>query len=71
MAITQNRYFQNYDELIKKFYKSCEEEMILAGEQRIHASIASGRAVNNPHTDNSFMDVFNRVDDRMCEISGK
>ena len=71
VVILQNRDFQDYEELIKKLYKDCDEEMLLAGEQRIPVSIASGNAVYDPHIDNGFIDVFNRADDAMYQHKRK
>jgi diguanylate cyclase (GGDEF)-like protein len=65
VVILQNRDFKNCDELIRKLYEDCNEEILLAGEQRIPVSIAIGSAVYDPQMDNGFMDVFNRADDAM------
>lgn len=49
VVILQNRDLHDYDELIKKLYKDCDEEMLLAGEHRISVNIACGRAEYDPH----------------------
>jgi diguanylate cyclase (GGDEF)-like protein len=78
VVIVQNRDFQDCDALIQKLYEDCGEEMLLAGEQRIPVSIASGSAVYDPLIDNGFVDVFNRADDamyvqkrKMKEVAGR
>ena len=45
--------------------------MLLAGEQKIPVSIATGSAVYDPHIDNGFIDVFNRADDVMYQYKRK
>ena len=71
VVILQNRDLHDYDELIKKLYKDCDEEMLLAGEHRISVNIACGRAEYDPHMDNCFQDVFNRADDAMYQHKRK
>ena len=71
VVILQNRDFHDFDKLIQKLYEDCDEEILLAGEQRIPVSIASGSAVYDPHIDNSFADVFNRADDVMYKQKRK
>ena len=71
VVILQSRDFQDYDELIQRLYKDCEEEILLAGEQRIPVSIASGNAVYDPNIDKGFIDVFNRADDGMYQHKQK
>ena len=65
VAILQNRDLQDHDELIRKLYEACGQEMLLVGEHRIQVSIASGSAVYDPAVDNGFVDVFDRADDVM------
>ena len=71
LVILQNRDFQDYESLIQKLYECCEETVIVAGEQKIHVSIAGGSAVYDPRMDNGFMDVFNRADYAMYENKRK
>ena len=71
VVILQNRDLHHYDELIQKLCRDCDEEMLMAGEQRIPVSIAYGSAVYDPLIDNSFMDVFNRADDAMYKQKRK
>jgi diguanylate cyclase (GGDEF)-like protein len=71
LVILQNRDLHHYDELIQQLCRDCDEEMLMAGEQRIPVSIAYGSAVYDPLIDNSFMDVFNRADDAMYKQKRK
>lgn len=70
-VILQKRDFQDYDELIQRLYKDCEKEILMAGEQRIIVSIATGNAVYDPNIDKGFMDVFHRADDVMYQHKRK
>ena len=71
LVLIQNRDFRDHEELIKTLYNACEEEIITAGDRRIHVSIALGCAIYDPCTDNNFMDVFNRADSAMYEHKRK
>jgi diguanylate cyclase (GGDEF)-like protein len=65
VVILQNRDFHDREELIQKFYRDCNEEMLQAGDRRIPVSVASGSAVYDPGIDTGYQDVFNRADDAM------
>ena len=64
-VILQNKDFHDRDALFEKLREDCSEELLMAGEQRISVSIASGCAVYDPSIDKGFIDVFNRADDEM------
>lgn len=70
-VILQNRDLLNRDALIEKLREDCSEERLMAGEQRIAVSIASGCAVYDPNIDKGFIDVFNRADDEMYTYKQK
>ncbi len=67
MVILQNRDLEDYQNLIRKFDKECENESVITGEMRIPVSIAKGFARFDSGTDSDFIDVFNRADDAMYE----
>ena len=65
VVILQNKDFQDYDDLIRKFRSDCEEGSLMVGSERVPVSVASGSAVYDPLLDGGYMDVFNRADDVM------